>query len=100
MGTTEESPKSLSSGGVIRMESVPPFSHLLEGNNNGTHARSLLWGVRGGSTETVEQWCKQGAQQMPAVMTRSLETVGAGCVNSPRERASLEEERVLNVVQK
>ena len=98
MGTTEESPKSLSSGGVIGMESVPWFSQLLEGNNNGTPARSLLWGVRGASTETVEQWCKQSAQQMPAVM--SLETVGAGCVNSPRERASLEEERVLNVVQK
>lgn len=50
--------------------------------------------------KTGEQWHKQGAQQMPAVMTQSLETVGAGCVNSPGERASLEEERVLNVVQK
>lgn len=50
--------------------------------------------------KTVEQRHKQGAQQMPAVMTQFLETEGTGCVNSPGERACLEEERVLNVVQK
>lgn len=79
---------------------MPRISQLLEGNNNGTHAMSLPWGANGASSEDcgakAQTRCPANACHYDSVFGNR----GTGCVNSPGERASLEEERVLNVVQK
>lgn len=56
VGTIVEKPSLCPVAGWWRVESVPQFPHLLEGNNNCAHVVDLLWGVNWASTEkTLEQ---------------------------------------------